>query len=149
MDGKQEKKCVIREIQFDPLNAKPIHIDLMGILLTEKVTVSVPIHLNGTPVGVKNAGGILQHVVREIEILCLPTDIPPHIEVDVTDLDIGDSIHLSDISMDKIELTGEQEMVIATVSAPRIVEEEVVEEEEEEVSAEPEVISKAEETEEE
>jgi len=149
VDGKQEKKCIIREIQYDPINAKPIHIDLMGILLTEKVTVSVPIHLTGTPEGVKNAGGILQHVAREIEIQCLPGDIPQNIELDVAHLNIGDSAHLSDITLDKIEFMGEQDMVIATVSAPRIVEEEVVAEEEEEVTAEPEVITKAEEEEEE
>ncbi len=143
VDGKQEKKCVIREIQYDPINAKPIHVDLMGILLTEKVTVTVPIHLIGTPVGVKNAGGILQHIVREIEIQCLPADIPQNIEVDVTNLDIGDSAHIADIKTEKIEILSEHEMVIATVGAPRIAEEAVSEE----AAAEPEVISKDEEEE--
>ncbi len=147
VDGKQEKKCVIREIQYDPINANPIHVDLMGILLTEKVTVTVPIHLTGTPIGVKNNGGILQHVAREVEILCLPADIPKNIEVDVSHMNIGDSTHISDIVIDKIEFSGEQALVIATVGAPRIVEEVVTEVEE--VSAEPEVISKVEEEEEE
>ncbi|MBN2412305.1 50S ribosomal protein L25 [candidate division KSB1 bacterium] len=145
VDGKEEKKCIIREIQFDPINAKPIHVDLMGILLTEKVTVAVPVHLIGTPVGVKNSGGILQHIIREIEIQCLPADIPQHIEVDVTNLDIGDSAHISEIKLDKVEILGEDEMVIATVGAPRIAEEVVTEE----VTAEPEVISKGEEEDEE
>jgi len=144
LDGKQEKKCIIREIQYDPIKAEPIHIDLMGILLTEKVTVTVPIHLIGTPVGVKTSGGILQHITREVEIQCLPGDIPQNIEVEVTNLNIGDSTHLSDISIEKIEILGEPENVIATVGAPRIIEEVVPEEEEieEEVAPEPEVISK-------
>ncbi|NIA31414.1 MAG: 50S ribosomal protein L25 [Actinobacteria bacterium] len=146
-DGKDQKKCVVREIQFDPLTNAPIHIDLLGITLTEKINVMVPIQLIGVPNGVKNEGGILQHHAREIEVECLPTNIPEHIEIDVTELNIGDSIHASSISVDKVKILADDDMVIANVGAPRIVEEEVpvtIGEEEEE-GAEPEVVGKSEE----
>ncbi len=146
-DGKDKKKCVVREIQFDPLTNAPIHVDFLGITLTEKITVPVQIQLIGVPSGVKNEGGILQQHAREIEVECLPTDIPEHIEIDVTDLNIGDSIHASSISMDKVKILADDDMVIANVGAPRIVEEEVPAEigEEEMEGEEPEVVGRKEE----
>ncbi len=146
-DGKTRKKCIIREIQLDPIDNSPLHLDLMGIMLTEKIHVSVPIHLLGTPTGVKNQGGIMQQVLRELEIECLPTEIPEHIDVDVSHLDIGGSVHLSELDLQSLKVVGDLHRVIATVSAPRITEEKPVEAE---VSpAEPEVISKRPEKEEE
>jgi len=146
-DGKEHKKCIVREIQFDPVKGNPIHIDLLGIKMGEKLTVHTPIILIGTAVGVKNNGGILQHVLREIEIECLPSNIPENIEIDVTNLDIGDSISVSDLDITDFTILVDPSTVLVTVSAPRIIE---VEEEEvaEEEGAEPEVISqKAEENE--
>lgn len=146
-DGKDQKKCIVREIQFDPLTNAPIHIDLLGITLTEKITVPVQIQLIGVPSGVKNEGGILQQHAREIEVECLPTDIPDHIEIDVSDLNIGDSIHASSIAMDKVKILADDDMVIANVGAPRVVEEEVPEAlgEEEEEGAEPDLVGKSDE----
>ncbi len=146
-DGKDQKKCIVREIQFDPLTNAPIHIDFLGITLTEKITVSVPIQLVGVPNGVKNEGGILQHHAREIEVECLPTDIPERIEIDVTELNIGDSIHSSSISLDKVKILADDDMVIANVGAPRVIEEEVPEAigEEEAEAVEPEVVGKTDE----
>ncbi len=144
-DGKQEKNCIIREIQYNPITAKPIHIDLMGILMTEKVHVTVPVHLTGIPIGVKNFNGLLQHNTREIEIMCMPADIPQFIEIDVTKLGIGDSVHLSSIKMDKIEFLNEPETVIASVGAMRAAE--GAAEAGEEGTKEPELITKAEENE--
>ncbi len=146
-DGKAQKKCIIREIQFDPIDSSPLHLDLMGIMLTEKIHFSVPIHLLGTPIGVKNQGGIMQQVLRELEIECLPTDIPDHIDVDVSSLDIGGSVHLSDLNVPNIKIVGDVHRVIVTVGAPRITEEKAVEAEVSPV--EPEVISKRPEKEEE
>lgn len=139
-DGKNPKKSVIREMQYDPITNQPIHIDLMGIKMSEKLTVMVPVHLVGTPVGVKTSGGVLQHLIREIEVECFPTDIPDSIEVDVTDLDIGDSVHVSKISIEKVDILADEDQVIANVVAPRIVETEIAEEGEEEM--EPEVVGK-------
>lgn len=139
-DGKTHKKCVIRDIQFDPIKGIPIHIDLMGIKMTEKLRVNVHVHLVGTPDGVKNGGGVLQHTIRELEVECLPTDIPASIDVNVTALGIGESIHVSDIALENVTIHADPSMVIATVSAPRVIAEHEVAEEEGE-PAQPEVIS--------
>ena len=141
-DGKLNKKCVIRDLQFDPLTNKPIHIDLMGIRMTEKLSVTVPVHLIGTPEGVKTGGGVLQHQTREIEIQCLPSDIPEFIEIDISNLEIGDGAFVSDITIENVEILSDNELVIANVIAPRLVEEEVSEEVEGEDGAEPEIVGK-------
>jgi len=149
-DGKNQKKGVIRDIQFDPVKGMPIHLDLMGIKMTEKIQISVHVHLIGTPEGVKNAGGILQQTLREIEVECLPSDIPEGIDVDVSELAIGDSIDVSAVTPDNFTILADPTTVIATVSAPRVLAEEEVKEEAEEgeEEMEPEVLSqKPEETE--
>ncbi len=88
---------IVQEIEHHPVTDEIIHIDFHQISLTEKVHVRVPVVAVGEPVGVKK-GGILEHMVWEIDIECLPTNIPEAIEVDVTELDIGDSIHVSEIT---------------------------------------------------
>ncbi|MBN1464606.1 50S ribosomal protein L25 [candidate division KSB1 bacterium] len=138
-DGKEHKKCVIRDIQFDPIKGTPIHVDFLGIKMTEKLTVRTPITLVGTSIGVKNNGGILQQVVRELEIECLPADIPDHIEIDVTALEIGDSISVSDIVPENYTILADPTTALVTVSAPRIIETEAEVAVEE--TAEPEVIT--------
>lgn len=145
-DNNETKKCVVRDIQFDPIKGRPIHIDLMGIKMTEKIKVNIHIHLVGIPEGVKNSGGVLQHIMRDLEVECLPSDIPEKIEVDVSHLDIGDSLPLSVVNLENVTIHGDPEAIVATVSAPRVVAvEEPVEGEE---GAEPEVIAqKAEESE--
>ena len=143
IDGKEEKKCVIREIQYDPIRMEPIHIDLLGISLDEKIKVTVPVHLTGTSTGVKNSGGVLQHVLREVEIECFPADIPEGFTVDISDLDIGDTMYLDVIKDDKYSFSAEDDTVVALVSAPRKAEEDVEGEEDEEDSAEPEVLKQS------
>ncbi|MBN1560752.1 50S ribosomal protein L25 [candidate division KSB1 bacterium] len=139
LDGKERKKCIVREIQFDPVKGHPIHIDFLGIKMDEKITVHAPITLVGTSTGVKNNGGILQHVLREIEIECLPSDIPESIEIDVTPLEIGDSLSVSDLVSENYTILTDPSTVLVTVSAPRVIEVEAEEKAEEGV--EPEVIS--------
>jgi large subunit ribosomal protein L25 len=147
IDNKDQRKCIIRDIQFDPITSNPIHIDLMGIELTEKVTVQVSITLTGTPDGVKNQGGVLEQQLREVSVECLPMDIPEHIVLDVSNLVIGGSLHVSDIQLDKVKLLDDGSKIIAHVVPPRVVEEPVAEVEVE--AKEPEVIGKAEEEKEE
>ncbi len=149
LDGKEHKKCIIRDIQFDPIKGRPIHIDLLGIKMTEKITVSVPIELVGTSAGVKNSGGILQQILREVEVECLPSDIPENIEIDVSALDIGDNLQVSDLVSEKVEILDDPESIVATVTAPRLVAEEEEEVEEEEEGVEPELVSQRSEEEEE
>lgn len=147
-DDNSEKECVVREIQFDPINSQPIHIDFMGIKKGEKINTLVPLYLEGTPNGVKDGGGILQQTTREIEIECLPRNIPDHLSVDVSSLDLGDSIHVRDLPYEDITILSDPERSIATVIAPKVVKEEAAEAEEiievEEEQAEPEVIGKGE-----
>ncbi len=138
-DGTKSKKGVIRDIQFDPVKGKPIHLDVMGISMSEKIKVNVGISLVGTADGVKNHGGVLQQTLRELEVECLPSDIPEHIELDVTDLSINESLHVSDIKLENVEILSDESTVVATITPPRVTEE-VIEMEGEE-AAEPEVIS--------
>ncbi|MFQ5823600.1 MAG: 50S ribosomal protein L25 [bacterium] len=149
-DNGNHSKCVIREVQWDPIYGKPLHVDLMGIKLTEKVTVTVPIHFVGTPVGVKQSGGILQLLIREIEVEGLPLEIPEHLEIDVSNLDIGDTIRVADISVEKVKILSDPSQSIVVVRPPVVVVEPTVEEEVEEEVAEPDVVGqKKEEAEEE
>lgn len=141
------RKCIVRDIQYHPINHAIIHIDFMGIKLDEKLTISVPVHLTGTSIGVKNDGGILQQVLREIEIECLPGDIPEGIDLDITELAIGDALTVSDITTDKYIILGEPDRTIVTITAPRAAEEEAVTEEP--ASAEPELVGRKAEGEEE
>ncbi|MEJ2482723.1 MAG: 50S ribosomal protein L25, partial [Gemmatimonadota bacterium] len=131
------------EIQRHPVRSEYVHVDFFEIRAGEKLNVNVPLHLVGTPIGVKN-GGVLQQVRHEIEIECLPAEIPASFEVDISGLEIGDSLHIGDIDLGGVDLLDEPERTICLVAAPRVVE---VEEEEdlegvfEEEDAEPEVIT--------
>ena len=127
-DGKSSKS-ILREIQRDPVTDEIIHVDIMGIQLTEKVRLSIPVLLTGQPIGVKE-GGILEHLIREVTVEGLPLDIPEHIEVDVSELNIGDVIILEDIPVDKFRFVTEIHQAVANVIHPKVVKEEVVVEEE-------------------
>ena len=131
------KKTIIREIQVDPVSGSPIHIDLLGIKLDEVVKLTIPVILKGTPAGVKE-GGILEHLLREIEVEGLPLDIPEHVEIDVSYMQIGDVLGLETITSDKFNVITERNHPVAHVLHPRTVEEveEVVEGEEEEAEVE-------------
>lgn len=122
-DGAGDRKALIREIQRDPVGGHILHLDLQHISLTEKIVVEVPIVLVGTAVGVKDGGGILEHLLREVEVECLPTDIPSKLEVDVSALNIGDSLHVSDLKADRVEIITEADRAIATVVPPTVLEE--------------------------
>lgn len=115
-----DKKVLIREIQRDPVLGNILHIDFQQISLTKKLTINVPVHLVGAPLGVQQDGGILQHVLRELEVECLPTDIPEKIEVDVSNLKIGDSIHVGDIKLEGAELLSDPQGSIVSVVPPTI-----------------------------
>jgi large subunit ribosomal protein L25 len=140
---KTPRKAILREVQHQPVSGEILHVDFQHISMTEKITVHVPVSLVGSPEGVRNKGGILEHILHELEVECLPTDIPEHIEVDVAHLDVGDSIHVSDISVPKVKVLTESERSIATVVPPTIIKAPVVEEVlEEELVEEPELVEK-------
>jgi len=139
-DTGKKAKCVIRDIQWHPVSDNPIHVDLLGIKLTEKLTVDVPIYITGEAVGVKTGGGILQHILREISVQCLPLDIPEHFELDISGLEIGDSIRVEDLDIDKVEILTDPTQSIVTVRPPAVEAEEEEEELGEEEATEPEVV---------
>ena len=135
-------RTLIREIQRHPFKKEILHVDFQELVAGEKVTVSIPIVLVGTPDGVKNDGGVLDQILRELEIRVDPAHIPPRVEIDVTALTIGHSIHVSDLKVPEgVEVMDDEEETVAVVSAPRAVVEEAPVEEAE-VAAEPELIRK-------
>lgn len=124
--GQSERKVVMmKEIQIDPLKRTTLHTDFYEVAMDEMVTVEVPIHLVGKPEGSK-MGGVLEQVRRSIQIQCLPGDIPKSIDIDVSPLRIGDSIHVQDIQVEKAKIISDSNFTIATV-VPPVVEEKVVE----------------------
>lgn len=142
VDDRAPVRALIREVQRDPLrSANILHVDFYEVHADEKMTVSVPVHLKGVPDGVRNFGGILDHVRRELEIEVFPADLPESIEVDVTALTIGHSIFVRDIKLDRAEILDDPDQPIATVSAPRT-EEAPVAAVEEAPTTEPELIRK-------
>jgi large subunit ribosomal protein L25 len=118
-------KAMIVDWQHEPIKGALLHIDLKRIAMDKAMRVSVPIQLTGTPVGVKSQGGILEQVLREVEIECLPGDIPSHLDVDVSGLEINQSIHVSDLPHSgSIKFLGDEGATVAHVTTIR---EEVVE----------------------
>ena len=135
------KPAIVKELQRHILTQAPNHIDFQSISLTEKIEIAVPIHVEGVADGVKNAGGTLEHVMREIKVRCLPTDMPSKISVDVSALKVGDDITVEQLPQLKgVEYIHDQKAVVVTVIAQSVEEEKPAE-----VAAEPqapEVISK-------
>ncbi|MCK4302287.1 MAG: 50S ribosomal protein L25 [candidate division Zixibacteria bacterium] len=122
---------VLREIQRDPVTSKITHLDFHAISMTRPMYLSIPISFVGTPRGVKTDGGIMQITMREMEVSCLPTDIPDKIELDVTDLGIGDSIHVKDVSIPKANILDSERRTVVVIAAPTVVKADAVEEAEE------------------
>jgi large subunit ribosomal protein L25 len=122
----QARHAMIRQLDRDPVSRKVEHVDFLRVLMDVKVRVSVEIELVGTPRGVKTDGGLLDFVTREVEIECLPGEIPGRIPVDVTELGIGDSIRVSQIPASAgMKILEEPERVIAHVAHPAKAEEPV------------------------
>jgi large subunit ribosomal protein L25 len=120
IDGRAPVKALIREIQRHPLRATDIlHLDLYEVKADEKITVEVPIHLVGTADGVRNHGGVMDQVMHKIEIRVFPADIPEHVEVDVTNVAIGHSIFVRDITVANADILSLADLPICSVVAPR------------------------------
>jgi len=130
------RPAMIKELQVHPVSRNYLHIDFYEIDMDRKITVGVQVVITGTSVGVER-GGILQIIRRELEVKCLPFEVPESIEIDVTDLDMGDSVHVKDISLDgEVEFLGESNLTVVTILMPKIEEEPEAEEEAEEEDAE-------------
>lgn len=113
------KTVIAKELQREAVRGRITHVDFYEVDLTTKIDVEVPIHLVGTPVGVVN-GGVLDQQLRELEIMCLPNAIPDSIEVDVSALDLGSNLHVSDLVVPEgIDVMSEADLTVATVLIPR------------------------------
>jgi len=123
LDGEREKAMIV-DWQFEPIKGKLLHIDLLRIAMDKKLTVTVPILLKGEPEGVKTQGGILEQLLREVELECLPADIPKSIEVDVSHLVFGIDVRVKDLAHgDKLKFLTEEDRMVAHITT---VKEEVV-----------------------
>ncbi len=122
--GGNREKAMIVDWQFEPIKGKLLHIDLLRIAMDKKLTVTVPILLKGEPEGVKTQGGILEQLLREVELECLPADIPKSIEVDVSHLVFGIDVRVKDLAHgDKLKFLTEEDRMVAHITT---VKEEVV-----------------------
>jgi large subunit ribosomal protein L25 len=120
------RKAMVKEVQVDPVTGKPLHADFLAISMERPIEVEVPVEVLGIAQGVKDKGGVLDQVLRELRVRCLPGAIPDKITLDVSSLDIGDVLHVSDLPIPGgVELLTDREQTVVTVVTPRV-EEEVV-----------------------
>jgi large subunit ribosomal protein L25 len=117
--GGKDIPVITCAMQKDSITDQILHLDFKNIIMDEAIKTKVPVELVGIPIGVKDSGGVLVHGLRDIEIKCLPGDIPDKFEIDVSAIDIGHSLHVSDLKIsDKIQILSSPNEMIATVSAP-------------------------------
>ena len=148
----QTRHTMIRDLQWNPLTGALVHIDFQRVKMDQEVQVSVPIEVVGVPEGVRNEGGLLEFITREVSVICLPGDIPVSIELDVSALHIGQHVEAGEVVLpDAVTLNDDESKVIVSVAAARVVEEEVEEPEEgellEAVADEPERVGEEDESE--
>lgn len=154
-DTGKSRHAMIRDLQIDTVERRIAHIDFQRVLLDEKVRVMVGVRIDGTPEGVKNQGGVLDFVTREVELECLPTLIPAELGLDVTALEVGDHLEAKDLELPEgVELLTEESRVLVSIAHSRVAEAleeaEALEGEEhliEDLPSEPEVIGRAKEEE--
>jgi len=138
----KEKTVLIKELQVDPLKGHVIHVDFNEISLTKEIQVKVPVMTKGEAKNVTKEGGIVEHIIWEIEVECLPTSIPEKIQVDISEMSIGDTIHVKDLPIPEgVKVLNDPELVVFN-GKPPVKEEEVEAVPGEEEAAEPEVIAK-------
>jgi len=123
LKGGASKKCILRDVQYDPVSDRPIHFDLQGLKENEKLTIEVPIVLTGgVPKGVRD-GGMVQHIIHRLKIACLPKDIPEKVEVNIGDLEINHSIHVRDLNIPNVTVLENGDSAVVGVMPPTVVKE--------------------------
>ncbi len=138
VEGHEDARVIFQDRQIDPVRGRLLHADLRRLAAGEKIELTVPIHLLGEPLGVRDEGGMLEQQLREIRVLCTPSNIPDAIDVDVEGLNLNDSIHVSDLKVsDEIEILETAETLVASVVFVR---QEVEEPEVEDEDAEPGIV---------
>lgn len=129
LDGKK-KRALIKDIQFHPVTERILHVDFQEVTMSEIVHVMVHLNFEGTPLGVKE-GGLFDVNMHEVEVKCKASDIPQHLDVDVSKLEIGDTLHVEDLKFEGIEIISSQDLLVASVTVARDLAEAVEAEEEE------------------
>jgi large subunit ribosomal protein L25 len=118
-DARPVRLALVQEIQHHPLSGKALHVDFHEVAENERVTVMVPVESIGEPVGVKTGGGVLEHVLFKLKVRALPKDLPEYIEIDVSNLEIGQSIHIGEITAPPgVEIIGDKLIPVLAVAAP-------------------------------
>jgi large subunit ribosomal protein L25 len=118
VEGAAGKSAILKDISFDPITDQILHIDLLGVAAGEKLNVDIPLHLTGQAAGVR-MGGILEHVMHKAHCVVDPTKMPEHIDVDVTNLGVNQSIHISDLNIPGVEFTDRPDAVIVACVPPK------------------------------
>lgn len=128
IDELEQLDCIVKDVQFDPVTDRIVHIDFMGIIYGQVLQIQVPVALIGSAEGVKQ-GGLLQQYLHKLEVECLPKNIPDHLDIDVTALNVGDTIHVRDLEFENVQIITTQDAAVVAVTVTRVpVEEEEVEE---------------------
>jgi large subunit ribosomal protein L25 len=118
-EGDKAYSCIVKDVQYDPVTDEPIHCDLIGLFEDQTIIVDVPVVLKGQPAGQKD-GGLTQQLVYKVKIECLPKHIPRSIELDITPLNIGDSIQVKDIKMDNVSFREKESVSVVSVVPPNV-----------------------------
>lgn len=114
-----ERRCILREIAYDPVSDRPVHFDLQGFQVGERIRVELPIVLKGTAAGQKE-GGLVQHILHRLRVECLPDDIPEHVEVDIKPLGMNQSYHVRDLVLDNIIILDNPNAAVVAVIPPTL-----------------------------
>ncbi len=136
IDGGETTRALIREVQRHPVKPVVLHLDFYQVRAGEKLHLPVPVRLHGTPAGVRDDGGVLQQVLHDLEVECLPGDIPEGIDVEVSELRIGDSVHVRDVEVPNARILNDPDLTICSVTPPTVAELPEAPEEEEGVGGE-------------
>ncbi len=140
-DDNSSFNCILKDVQFHPVSDKPLHFDLIAIKEGEQITIEVSVHITGNAPGIKD-GGVLQHSLHKLQVQCLPSNIPSHIDIDVSELNVNDSIKVSDLKLENITILNDENASIVAIIPPTV-EKEPTAEEGADAPTEPEVISKS------
>jgi large subunit ribosomal protein L25 len=119
LDDGTTKSCILKDYTFDPITDRLTHFDLQGVAANEAIKVEVPVMLVGSAAGARE-GGIVDFIQHKLEIECFPRHLPEHIEVDITNLNIGDSVHVRDLAIENVTIITSEDVTVVSVTAPRV-----------------------------
>lgn len=147
-EGGETYQAILKDVQFDPVSEKIIHFDLLGLSADQTLETQVPIMITGQAAGIKD-GGVIQHNLHKLDVECLPINIPDHVVIDISALKVGDSIHVKDLKLENVTIKNQGNVSIVACIIPRTKVETAAEPGVEAAAAEPEIISKGKQEEEE